>query len=90
MIISDYFQKAVFFLIQVEQPAIVEGYFGSLDLEDFDENLGSNNWAISRGKSAAGYPILAGDPHLVLSLPSIWFEIQIHIPWPRPRQETVF
>ena len=42
--------------------------------------LGSNNWAVSGKKTADGYPILANDPHLALSLPSIWFEVQLHTP----------
>lgn len=39
--------------------------------------IGSNNWAISGSKSATGYPILANDPHLNLTLPSIWYQIQL-------------
>ena len=39
--------------------------------------VGSNNWAISGSKSATGYPILANDPHLDLTLPSIWYQIQL-------------
>lgn len=39
---------------------------------------GSNNWAVSGIKTASGYPILSNDPHLRLTLPSIWFENQIH------------
>ncbi len=42
--------------------------------------LGSNNWAVSGTKTASGNPILANDPHLELSLPSIWFEVQINTP----------
>src|SRR5690606_14991371 len=34
--------------------------------------IGSNNWAIAGSKSATGLPILANDPHLQLTLPSIW------------------
>jgi penicillin amidase len=44
------------------------------------ENIGSNNWAISAEKSATGNPILCNDPHLNLTLPAIWFELQIHTP----------
>jgi len=43
-------------------------------------NNGSNNWAVSGSKSASGAPILCNDPHLELSLPSIWFEMQLHTP----------
>jgi len=39
--------------------------------------LGSNNWAISGSKTASGYPILANDPHLNLSMPSIWYQMQL-------------
>ncbi len=42
--------------------------------------VGSNNWAVHGSKTQNGYPILAGDPHLSLSLPSIWMEIQLHAP----------
>jgi penicillin amidase len=38
---------------------------------------GSNNWALSGSRTASGAPILANDPHLTLSLPSIWYEMQI-------------
>lgn len=42
--------------------------------------LGSNNWAVSGSKTADGHPILSNDPHLSLTLPSIWYEIQITTP----------
>lgn len=41
---------------------------------------GSNNWAVSGSKTASGAPILCNDPHLRLSLPSIWYEMQLHTP----------
>ena len=43
-------------------------------------HVGSNNWAVSGNKTKSGNPILCSDPHLRLSLPSIWFENQIHTP----------
>lgn len=42
--------------------------------------IGSNNWAVSGSKSATGLPILSNDPHLTLSLPSIWYQIQLSAP----------
>ncbi|MCJ0742488.1 penicillin acylase family protein [Pedobacter sp. CYS-01] len=45
-----------------------------------EEGIGSNNWAVSGTKTASGFPILANDPHLDLSLPSIWYQIQLHAP----------
>ena len=41
---------------------------------------GSNNWAVSGARTKSGYPILANDPHLGLSLPSLWYEIQLISP----------
>ncbi len=45
-----------------------------------DLGVGSNNWAVDGSKTKSGYPILAGDPHLSLSMPSIWLELQLHAP----------
>jgi len=42
--------------------------------------VGSNNWAVSGDKTASGNPILCNDPHLSLSLPSIWYEIHLNSP----------
>ena len=42
--------------------------------------IGSNNWVIGGSKSASGYPILANDPHLNLTFPSIWYQIQMSSP----------
>jgi penicillin amidase len=42
--------------------------------------IGSNNWAVSGSKTASGYPILANDPHLNLSFPSIWYQLQMSSP----------
>lgn len=47
---------------------------------DKDGGIGSNNWAVSGSKTKSGYTILANDPHLSLTLPSIWYEIQLHAP----------
>lgn len=45
-----------------------------------DPTIGSNNWAVSGSKTYTGSPMLAGDPHLQLSLPSIWYAVQLHAP----------
>ncbi|HEX5112037.1 MAG TPA: penicillin acylase family protein [Saprospiraceae bacterium] len=41
---------------------------------------GSNNWAVSGAKTKNGFPILANDPHLNLTLPNIWYEMEFHTP----------
>ncbi|MBK8954954.1 MAG: penicillin acylase family protein [Saprospiraceae bacterium] len=42
--------------------------------------LGSNNWAVSPQMTQSGSAILCNDPHLSLTLPSIWYEQQISTP----------
>jgi penicillin amidase len=43
-------------------------------------NYGSNNWSVNGSKTKSGKPILCGDPHLGLNLPSIWYEVQMSAP----------
>lgn len=45
-----------------------------------DPDNGSNNWAVGGSKTRSGAPILCNDPHLGLSLPSLWYEMQLHTP----------
>jgi len=52
----------------------------NISTKELEEGIGSNNWALSGAKTASGYPILANDPHLNLTLPSIWYQIQLHAP----------
>ena len=52
----------------------------AIDSDGERRSLASNNWAVSPRRSATGDPLLAGDPHLELSLPSIWYEAQIVVP----------
>ena len=39
--------------------------------------LGSNSWVVSGAKTTSGKPLLANDPHLELSTPSIWYEMHL-------------
>ncbi|MEK3854596.1 penicillin acylase family protein [Cytobacillus sp. FSL H8-0458] len=41
---------------------------------------GSNNWVAAGTKTASGKPILADDPHLSLSTPSIWYQMHLESP----------
>ena len=45
-----------------------------------DEGNGSNNWVVGPSKTKNKNPILCGDPHLSLKMPSIWYEMQISTP----------
>ncbi|MBP1770263.1 MAG: penicillin acylase, partial [Candidatus Aminicenantes bacterium] len=42
--------------------------------------LGSNNWAVSGRLTKNGFPILCNDMHLELSLPAVWYEVQLSSP----------
>ncbi len=48
--------------------------------EGFRPGKGSNNWAVAGSRSATGAPILAGDMHLALNLPAIWYEAHLVTP----------
>ena len=41
---------------------------------------GSNGWALAGWRTASGKPLLAGDPHLEYSLPSIWHPVHLRAP----------
>ena len=48
--------------------------------EEFRRSFASNNWAVSPRRTAAGKALLAGDPHLDMSLPSLWYEAHLVVP----------
>ncbi|HUR66797.1 MAG TPA: penicillin acylase family protein [Chitinophagaceae bacterium] len=69
------------------QPATADSlYFGKKEIiteqeiAKPDKNNGSNNWVVAGTKTQSGAPILCNDPHLELSLPSIWYEMQLVTP----------
>lgn len=39
---------------------------------------GSNNWVVSGDNTESGMPLLANDPHLGLTTPSIWYLVRLH------------
>ena len=43
-------------------------------------HLGSNSWVVDGTRSASGKPLLANDPHLGLTAPSVWY--LAHLSWP--------
>ena len=42
-----------------------------------ERGMGSNAWAVSGKKTTTGKPFLCNDPHLALSLPSLWYEAHL-------------
>lgn len=61
-------------------------YFGRKDsvvvkeISRPDKSNGSNNWVVAGSRTLSGSPMLANDPHLELSFPSIWYEMQLSTP----------
>ncbi len=56
------------------------GMLGEVPLNDPNFQIGSNNWALSGSRTASGKAMMANDMHLGLSLPHIWFQVQLHVP----------
>ncbi len=62
----------------LQTPVQVAGQFDA-DLLPHEFN-GSNNWVVSGDKTKSGFPLLADDPHLGLSTPSIWYQMHLKSP----------
>lgn len=59
-------------LARLSEQALVEN-----GLPQFE---GSNAWVIAGSRSQSGKPLLAGDPHIRFSVPSVWYEAQLSAP----------
>jgi penicillin amidase len=44
------------------------------------EGLGSNNWVLAGRRTVSGKPLLANDPHLGLTAPSVWYFAALQAP----------
>lgn len=44
---------------------------------DAGEGIGSNSWVVSGSLTESGLPLLANDPHLGASLPSVWHQVAL-------------
>ncbi|GAB4475597.1 MAG: penicillin acylase family protein [Burkholderiaceae bacterium] len=44
------------------------------------EGIGSNNWVVAGSRTASGKPLLANDPHLGLTVPSVWYFARLRAP----------
>lgn len=68
--------------IKVNPPNTIyePGYADEIEPWKPDPLNGSNNWVVDSSKTAGGYPILSNDMHLNMSMPSIWYEMQLHAP----------
>ncbi|MEG9194366.1 MAG: penicillin acylase family protein [Candidatus Methanoglobus sp.] len=44
-----------------------------------EKGFGSNNWVVSGKFTESGKPMLANDPHLLLTAPPVWYEMHINL-----------
>ncbi|MFF7053529.1 penicillin acylase family protein [Streptomyces griseorubiginosus] len=42
------------------------------------QGIGSNSWVVAGEHTITGHPLLANDPHLTASLPSVWYQMGLH------------
>ncbi|MBL1082042.1 penicillin acylase family protein [Streptomyces actinomycinicus] len=42
------------------------------------QGIGSNSWVVAGKHTITGKPLLANDPHLSASLPSVWYQMGLH------------
>lgn len=56
----------------VEVEGVIEAV--ALLLGDVGEGIGSNSWVVSGDLTETGMPLLANDPHLGATLPSVWHQ----------------
>jgi len=66
--------------VKTPQKFSIRTKFSPVAPESPEEGMGSNNWAVSPGKTRNGYAILCNDPHLRFAMPSIWYAQQLKAP----------
>ncbi len=49
-------------------------------LAHHEGTAGSNNWVVSGRKSVSGKPLLANDPHLMVTIPGLWYQNHLSAP----------
>lgn len=70
--------KPAIIAANLENQVTVAGQFDPTVIPN--EFNGSNNWVVSGDKTKSGHPLLADDPHLGLSTPSIWYQMHLQSP----------
>jgi penicillin amidase len=53
---------------------------GKIAPPSYVDGMGSNNWVLAGQRTKSGKPLLANDPHLALSAPSLWYFAHLSAP----------
>jgi penicillin amidase len=72
---DDEIQQASTTIEWQETSSVIEA--ASVLVGDVGEGVGSNSWVVSGSLTESGMPLLANDPHLGASLPSVWYQVQL-------------
>ncbi|WP_083350361.1 penicillin acylase family protein [Terriglobus roseus] len=59
----------------LDAKAVLAPFVGSLQCGECQ--AGSNNWAVSGAHTQSGKPLVANDPHLSLTVPGIWYTVEL-------------
>ncbi len=63
---------------EFQDNVLSEGFFSNEG--EFPAGAGSNNWVVNGSHTKSGKPLLANDPHLAHSVPSIWYMLHLKAP----------
>ena len=58
-------------------PWTMDQYPSGLGWLSPDARAMSNSWVVHGSRTASGRPILANDPHLLIEMPSVWWEVHV-------------
>jgi len=61
-------------LVRADRPVYPPGLAW---LDPSSPRANSNAWVVSGSRTATGRPILANDPHLLIEMPSVWYELHL-------------
>ncbi len=83
--IGDEWTDAIFEGRFAESPVVVQEQGGVLRVPRVPDAIfptggASNAWALAPERSMTGFPILANDPHLGYTNPSVWCEVSLEAP----------
>lgn len=67
-------------IASVDKEFLEKDIFVKQSLQRDGGAVGSNAWALSGSRTVSGRPILAGDPHMGLSMPGNWYELHASTP----------
>ncbi|WP_229119713.1 penicillin acylase family protein [Enemella evansiae] len=63
---------------QLRAIAELDGKLPAMVADRDSGGLGSNSWVVSGERTASGKPMLANDPHLATSIPSVFTQVGLH------------